>query len=154
MKQLNTYIEEAFIHKSNIKSLNKSKYTCKPKDRKELQAIISKRIEKEGNECDLNDIDVSDIKSFYGLFINSKFNGDISEWDVSNVENMCSMFKYCPALTNTSLNNILASLATTSYTGTVNKTLKYIGLDQTQATTCTTLSNWAALSAKGWTTGY
>lgn len=64
-----------------------------------------------------------------------------------------NMFRNCPALTNTSLNNILASLATLGYKAG-NKTLKFVGLDQTQATTCTTLSNWAALSADGWTTGY
>ena len=34
------------------------------------------------------------------------------------------------------------------------KTLKYIGLSEEQATTCTTLSNWAACETAGWTTGY
>lgn len=63
------------------------------------------------------------------------------------------MVRDCTSLSNTSLNNILASLLTaTSYTGT--KTLAYIGLTSAQATTCTGLSNWSALSAAGWTTGY
>lgn len=61
-------------------------------------------------------------------------------------------FQDCPSLSSTSLNNILAALATSAVTS--NKTLKYIGLTSTQATTCTGLSNWAALSAAGWTTGY
>ena len=66
-----------------------------------------------------------------------------------------SMFASCPALTNESLNNILASLATITYGGLGSgKKLSYIGLTQEQATTCTGLSNWSALSALGWTTGY
>lgn len=64
-----------------------------------------------------------------------------------------NMFSSCPALTNESLNNILASLLTATAL-TANKTLAYIGLSSTQATTCTTLSNWQALSDAGWTTGY
>jgi surface protein len=28
----------------------------------------------------------------WGMFMNSKFNGDISKWDISNVENMNTMF--------------------------------------------------------------
>lgn len=35
-----------------------------------------------------------------------------------------------------------------------NKTLKYIGLVQEQATTCTTLSNYQAFVNACWTTGY
>lgn len=66
---------------------------------------------------------------------------------------LAEMFTRCTSLTDESLNNILASLITaTLYTGT--KTLEYLGLNQTQATTCTTLSNWAACEAAGWTTGY
>ena len=30
------------------------------------------------------------------MFYGSKFNGDISQWDVSNVKNMNSMFKDSP----------------------------------------------------------
>lgn len=74
--------------------------------------------------------------------------------DLSKVRRAQYAFTACVSLSDDSLNNILASLATTTslYTGT--KTLKYVGLSSTQATTCTTLSNWAALSAAGWTTGY
>lgn len=34
------------------------------------------------------------------------------------------------------------------------KTLKYMGISSTQATTCQSLSNWSAFTAAGWTTGY
>lgn len=63
------------------------------------------------------------------------------------------IFGGCTSLSNDSLNNILASLTSaTSYTGT--KTLKYLGLTSAQASTCTGLSNYAAFTAAGWSTGY
>lgn len=80
---------------------------------------------------------------------------DMSSIVYSNLFNhdIQNMFSRCPSLSSDSLNNILKSLLTaTSYTET--KTLAYIGLSEEQATTCTTLSNWSACEAKGWTTGY
>lgn len=63
------------------------------------------------------------------------------------------MFTNCSALSDTSLNAILGGLITATRIAS-NKTLKYVGLSSTQATTCTGLSNWAACQAAGWTTGY
>lgn len=65
------------------------------KDKEHLEALIHEAIEKEGCECDLNFIDVSQITDMSGMFMDSKFNkfnGDISKWDVSNVTNMSWMF--------------------------------------------------------------
>lgn len=67
------------------------------------------------------------------------------------------MFDGCTSLSNESLNNILASLTSaTSYSGGLltPKTLKFIGLTQAQATICEGLSNFAAFTAAGWSTGY
>lgn len=67
------------------------------------------------------------------------------------------MFDGCTSLSNTSLNNILASLTSaTSFSGGLltPKTLKFIGLTQAQATICEGLSNFAAFTAAGWSTGY
>ena len=70
---------------------------------KTLKTFIERVIELRGPECSLNDVDVSNQKMMcfeendeevkYGVFEDSPFNGDISGWDVSNVENMSKMFQ-------------------------------------------------------------
>ena len=89
MKSLKSYIQEKLI----IKKSNQYKYF--PQTNEELKAIITKRIKDEGNEVDLNDIDVSNIKDMSYLFSYTDFNGDISNWDVSKVTNMSYMFYLC-----------------------------------------------------------
>ena len=91
MKSLKSYIQEKLI----IKKSNNYKYF--PETNKELKDIIKQRIKQEGNEVDLNDIDVSKITDMSNLFEGTAFNGDISNWDVSNVTNMNSMFSWCVA---------------------------------------------------------
>ena len=88
MKSISFYINEAL-------KLGKTRYNYHPKTKKELQEIIKQRIEAEGNECNLNDIDTSKITDMSKLFEYSDFNGDISKWDVSNVEDMSFMFLSC-----------------------------------------------------------
>lgn len=97
--------------------------------------------------------DSSRVSNASNMFFRCSQLKDFPVINIPNVTSMTSMFASCGKLTNDSLNNVLATLLTaTSYTGT--KTLKNIGLSRAQATTCTGLSNWAALSAAGWTTGY
>ena len=72
--------------------LGKPKYNYHPKTREELKYLVEKLIEKRGNEADLNDIDVSQITDMNGLFAWSKFNGNISKWNVSNVKNIVCLF--------------------------------------------------------------
>ena len=94
MKSLTHYIQEKLIIKKN----KRIDYKYFPQKKEELKAIINQRIDKEGNEVDLNDIDVSKITNMISLFENLKdFNGDISNWDVSNVTNMNYMFYSCKA---------------------------------------------------------
>ena len=109
MKVLNldSYISEKKSIKpltiKQIKDFDLPNYYPETKD--ELREIIYKRMKKEGNECDLNDIDVSSITDMSYLFSDfdknnnfitknniSDFNGDISKWDVSNVTDMSCMF--------------------------------------------------------------
>ena len=91
MKSLKNYIQEKLIIKKN-KTIN---YKYFPETKEELQDIIKQRIKEEGNEVDLNDIDVSKITDMSNLFLETNFNGDISQWDVSNVTNMSGMFYGC-----------------------------------------------------------
>ena len=103
MKSLNQYIQEKLI-------INKD-YNDKmisPKSFYELRKIIEYRYDKLGpgtkqDPIDFNDIDVSNIDSFYiddkGLFEGTKFKYiDISEWDVLNIKSMNSMFFDCKEL--------------------------------------------------------
>ena len=88
MKTLQRYITEKILINKN----SKIAYNYYPKTKDELKDIIDKRIESEGNECNLNDIDTSNIIDMSNLFAHSEFNGDISKWDVSHVKNMKGMF--------------------------------------------------------------
>ena len=72
--------------------------------------------------------------------------------DFANTNTWSNAFSGCPNLSDESLNNILAICI--SATKSATKTLKYIGLTSAQATKCTTLSNYSAFTAAGWTTGY
>ena len=99
MKTLQNYITEKILINKNSKIV----YNYHPKTKDELRKIIKQKIESEGNECDLNDIDTSNITDMSNLFEYSDFNGDISRWNVSNVENMRYMF------TNSKFNNDISN---------------------------------------------
>jgi surface protein len=68
------------------------KTTIVTKNKEHLKLLIQIKINKNGLECDLNHIDVSNIKDMNWLFYISEFNGDISKWDVSNVNSMEGIF--------------------------------------------------------------
>ena len=88
MKTLQNYITEKILINKN----SKIEYIYHPETKDELKHIIDQRIESEGNKCDLNDIDTSNIIDMSDLFEYSDFNGDISKWNVSNVKTMYGMF--------------------------------------------------------------
>ena len=125
MKTLNSYITEKFqVSKDNI-----GIYAYQPKNKDELIECIKDKIQEEGlgtkdEPLDLNDIDtfkitdmsylfhrfrdlsslsktgyfdisdwdVSNVEDMRFMFQESKFNGNISRWDVSKVKNMHGMF--------------------------------------------------------------
>ena len=102
---------------------------------------------------EIPNINITNVKNMCGAFSYCSSLTTIPQLSMNKVTNLSNTFNNCPNLSNDSLNNILASLLTaTSYTST--KTLKYIGLSEEQAATGTTLSNWSACEAAGWTTGY
>ncbi len=66
-----------------------------PKTKTALITAIREEIKRQGSRADLNCIDTSAIRNMRELFSKFKtFNGDISEWDVSNVKDMTEMFSH------------------------------------------------------------
>ena len=107
MKTLNQYIKEKLIINKDYKDYNDDKIVVKTFN--ELRKIIEDRYDKFGagtkqDPIDFNDIDVSNLNSFSdnddnGLFEKTKFKYiDISDWNVSSVTNMLSMFYRCNEL--------------------------------------------------------
>ena len=106
MKNLKQYIKEKLI----INKDYKSPYTCVPRSCDELRKIIEDRYDKlgpgtENDPIDFNDVDVSNVNSFYndniniGIFEQTNFEYiDISGWNVSNVKNMLGVFYMCEQL--------------------------------------------------------
>ncbi len=97
--------------------------------------------------------DISNVTDMRLMFLNCNALATVPVFNMGSATNIGAMFANCTSLTDDSLNNILASLLTATKI-TTNKELKFIGLTSAQATTCTTLSNWAACEEAGWTTGY
>ena len=100
MKRLEEFITEKL-------KISKIKTKYHPNSKEELVDLIIKEIETNGPECSLNHIDVSNITDMSHLFKESDpnqytntpglsdFDGDISEWNVSNVIYMHHMFDNC-----------------------------------------------------------
>ena len=105
MKPLNQYIKEKLIINKDYRD-----NTIVVKSFDELRKIIEDRYNKlgpgtENDPIDFNDIDVSNIDSFYssnidkGIFEKTRFKYiDISDWDVSNAKSMHRMFCGCSSL--------------------------------------------------------
>ena len=106
MKSLAKYLNEKLVINKDYNDL----YACEPETFEELRKIIKDRYKKLGpgtkqKPIDFNDVDVSNIDSFYdentnnGIFDETKFEYiDISDWNVSNVKNMMFMFYECKQL--------------------------------------------------------
>ena len=102
MKSLNQYIKEKLIVNKDYRD---NKIVVKSFDK--LRKIIKDRYDELGpgteqNPINFNDIDVSNIDSFFdnkGIFEETKFKYiDISDWDVSEVTDMKRMFYMCKEL--------------------------------------------------------
>lgn len=106
MKQLQKYIAE-YLSSKVSKPIEKIKA-----NNSNIDEIVLEEVYRLGLDADLNHIDVSEVTIFKGLFspLNyyryvgarrqlkktfSKFNGDVSQWDVSNAKDMQEMFRGC-----------------------------------------------------------
>jgi len=92
MRPINRYLSTK-IKASDIRATDKT-----------IHQIVKTELDRLGHDADLNHIDVSEVTSMRGLFscyINDlgptyrDLNPNLSEWDVSNVENMRCMFQDC-----------------------------------------------------------
>lgn len=101
-------------------------------------------------------INTNNVTSFGSMFEWDTALINVPVYDTSSCTYFRSMFGDCPNLSDESLNNILVMCANaTAYIAQgTNMTLAHIGLTKVQATKCTTLSNYSAFTAAGWTTGY
>ena len=98
MKQINQYITEYIIKKKLDKPID-SEYKYHPQTKEELIENIKELLDKE--ETDFNCIDTSEITDMSYLFKNVRgINFDVSNWNVSNVENMYYMLHNCKSITN------------------------------------------------------
>lgn len=143
--------DNMFANCSNLTSLNLS--TFKPTKIKNTSNMFGNCLKL--ISIDVSNWDASHITNMGTMFANCPLleSIDFTGWTLSAmVSNFSSTFASCPALNNDTLNSIMGILGTAH--PTYNKTLKYLGLSSTQATACTSLSNWSVLSAAGWTTGY
>ena len=62
---------------------------------KTIMQIVKSEIARLGKDADLNHIDVSQVTDMSALFAKTDFQGDVSQWDVSNVKYMYYTFERC-----------------------------------------------------------
>ena len=61
-----------------------------------LRTLIVEEIERNGPNCDLNHLDISQVTSLAGVFSDLPFTGDISKWDVSHIVSLTYTFRGSP----------------------------------------------------------
>ena len=92
-----TKIVQKILYKSRLNKEDKNIILSLPvasykTNNSEIHLLIEKCIEFFGPTCNLNWIDTSNVTNMKKLFWETEFNGDISNWDVSNVTDMTAMF--------------------------------------------------------------
>ena len=92
-----TKIVQKILYKSRLNKEDKNIILSLPvasykTNDSEIHLLVEKCIEFFGPTCDLNWIDTSNVTNMKRLFWETEFNGDISNWDVSNVTDMTAMF--------------------------------------------------------------
>ena len=108
---------------------------------------------------DLNCIYTDNVTTIQYIFrdCSSLVSVDISHFNLEHCTGTYSLqncVTNCSNLSNESMNSILKAFSTAGITSTAYKRLSRCGFTQEQAEICITLSNWPALEALGWATGY
>lgn len=124
MKSLNNYIKSdksSLISLSERLIINRSfkDTTIKVVSKQQLRGIISKRLAENPEELYLNDLDVSSIKDFSGIFSSYLFGEllntkkiHIEGWNTENATNMSGMFQACSELEEVDVSNFDVSNVT------------------------------------------
>lgn len=100
-----TPMEKMLIKNVNNDTNDTYTRTIFVKDLEQLKTALRNGVKYFGMDGNFNWIDTSNITVMVNLFKSAlgkgveQFNGDISKWDVSNVENMMYIFKDCSSLT-------------------------------------------------------
>ncbi len=98
-------MEQILVKNVNNDSIGEYDALVSVADEAELVSVLQHGVKYFGYDGNYNWIDTSRVKKFVNLFALafgndvSKFNGDISKWDVSSVTNMMYTFKGCQSLT-------------------------------------------------------
>ena len=158
-----TNLREAFIELGDVAIIQNIFYGCTKLERAILSFITNTSSMSEYQIPDFSGItSLLEIKVAFDtpaqLPINlcGKFSGctNLTTIPVLSTEilDMSTAFANCSSLSEDSLNNILQMCINASSWYWNPRTLTDIGLSQTQAQICTTLSNWADAQSAGWTT--
>ena len=100
-QSVNEHLWSGIIHRSESgRDRKENMIPCDTKEdiQEKIQEIIDETQPNEGDTIDLNHLDVSGVEDMSNLFFDyvlSKYNYNVSKWDVSNVTNMESMFWGC-----------------------------------------------------------
>ena len=98
-------IDEILIKQVNSDTTDEFTGIVMVQDRDQLIEVLQRGVKYFGFDGNFNWINTSHIEKMTNLFQHafgsnaSKFNGDISKWDVSKVNNMMYIFKGCSSLT-------------------------------------------------------
>ena len=98
-------LKDIILEKLVISKDKLQQFTEHPKTNDDLRKLVKYAMTINGNNCDLNHIDVSKIKDFSMIFKNLDFDGDISNWDVSKVTVFNGIFGRCYKLETIRLTN-------------------------------------------------
>ena len=102
-QSINEHLWSGIIHRSETgEEREEDKIHAKEELQEKIQEIIRKTHPKKGDTIDLNHLDVSRVEDMSKLFYDNKkhinftkYNFDVSDWNVSNVKNMSFMFFGC-----------------------------------------------------------